>query len=111
MTSVSDAVIRQMVEAIVDASDPEQVILFGSRGRGDSTERSDVDLIVVEAEPFGLGRSRHQVMNRLYRAVAGLGVPADILAYSLDDVEYWRDSLNHVLARALREGTVLYERS
>lgn len=111
MTQVSETVIRQMVEAIVDASDPEQVILFGSRGRGDSTERSDVDLIVIEAPPFGPGRSRHQVMNRLYRAVAGLGVPADILAYSLDDVEYWRDSLNHVLARALREGKVLYERS
>ena len=103
MTAVSDTIIRQMVEAIVDVSDPEQVILFGSRGRGDFTERSDVDLIVVEAAPFGPGR--------LYRAVAGFGVPADILAYSLDDVEYWRDSLNHVLARALREGKVLYERS
>ena len=34
MTPVSDTVIRQMVEAIVDVSDPEQVILFGSRGRG-----------------------------------------------------------------------------
>ena len=111
MTAVSDTVIRQMVEAIVDISNPEQVILFGSRGRGDFTERSDIDLIVVEAEPFGPGRSRHKVMNRLYRAVSGFGVPADILAYSLDDVEYWRDSLNHVLARALREGKVLYERS
>jgi len=97
--------------AIVDVTDPEQIILFGSRGRGDFTERSDVDLIVVEAAPFGPGRSRHQVMNRLYRAVAGFGVAADILAYSLADVDYWRDSLNHVLARALREGTVLYERS
>jgi len=62
-----------MVEAIVDVSDPEQIILFGSRGRGDFTERSDADLIVVEAAPFGPGRSRHQVMNRLYRAVAGFG--------------------------------------
>ncbi len=73
MTPVSDTVIRRMVEAIVEVSDPEQVILFGSRGRGDFTERSDVDLIVVEAAPFGPGRSRHRVMNRLYRAVAGFG--------------------------------------
>ncbi len=50
MTQVSETVMRQMVEAIVDASDPEQVILFGSRGRGDSTERSDVDLIVREGK-------------------------------------------------------------
>lgn len=60
MTQVSETVIRQMVEAIVDASDPEQVILFGSRGRGDFTESSDVDLIVIEAPPFGPGRSLYE---------------------------------------------------
>jgi len=37
-------------------------------------------------------------------------VAADLLVYSTEDVDYWRDSLNHVLARALREGTVLFER-
>lgn len=35
----------------------------------------------------------------------------DVLVYSREDVEYWRDSLNYVLARALREGRVLYARS
>jgi len=49
-------------------------------------------------------------MVRLYHAVAGFPVAADLLVYSTKDVDYWRDSLNHVLARALREGTVLYER-
>ena len=107
---VTDSVIGQMVQAIVDEVDPEQVILFGSRGRGDSKEHSDVDLIVVEAEPFGPERSRHKEMNKLYRTVAGFGVSTDVLVYSLADVEYWRDSLNYVLARALREGKVLYER-
>ena len=43
-------------------------------------------------------------------ALAGFPVTADILVYSRDDVEYWRDSINYVLARALREGRVLYER-
>ena len=49
-------------------------------------------------------------MARLYKALAGFVIPADILVYSREDVEYWRDSLNHVLARALREGKVVYER-
>ena len=109
-TQVTDPLIEQMVQAIVAEVDPEQVILFGSRGRGDERENSDVDLIVVEAEPFGPGRSRHQEMVRLYHALAGFFVPADVLVYSHADVAYWRDSLNHVLARALREGKVLYER-
>lgn len=110
MTPITENLIDQMVQAIVDEVDPEQVILFGSRGRGDELRDSDVDLVVVEAEPFGPGRSRHKEMVRLYHAVAGFPVAADLLVYSRDDVDYWRDSLNHVLARALREGKVLYER-
>lgn len=37
-------------------------------------------------------------------------VPKDILVFSNEEVEYWHDSLNHVLARALWEGRILYER-
>ena len=110
MTRVDDALLRRLVTAIVDAADPEQVILFGSYARGDARAESDVDLVVVEAEPFGPGRDRRAETVRLWRALAGFGIPKDILIYSRDEVEYWRDSLNHVLARALREGRVLYER-
>ena len=69
-----------------------------------------MDLIIVESTPFGEGRKRHVEETRLWRALASFHVPKDILVYSRDEVDYWRDSLNHVLARALREGRVLYER-
>ncbi len=110
MVPVTDALLDKMVQAIVAEVDPEQVILFGSRARGDAREDSDVDLVVVEAEPFGPERSRRQELVRLYHALVEFPVSTDILVYSHDDVDYWRDSLNHVLARALREGKVLYER-
>ena len=110
MIPVTDGLLGKMVRAIVDEADPEQVILFGSRARGDERKNSDVDFIVVEAEPFGPERSRHKELVRLYHALAGFRIPADVLVYSHDDVDYWRDSLNHVLARALREGKVLHER-
>ena len=110
MVPVTDALLDQMVQAIVAEVDPEQVILFGSRARGDAREDSDVDLVVVEAEPFGKTRSRRLEAVRLWKSLSGFIVPKDILVYSRDEVEYWRDSLNHVLARALREGRVLYER-
>ncbi len=110
MTGITDTLIDQMVQAIVGEVDPEQVILFGSRARGDEREESDVDLVVLEAEPFGRERSRHKEMVRLYKVLADFPVSADVLVYTHDEVDYWRDSLNHVLARALREGKVLYER-
>ena len=110
MVPITDELIGEMVEAIVDEVDPEQVILFGSRARGEEGERSDIDLIVLEAEPFRPTRNRHKELVRLYHAIVGFPVAADVLVYSREDVDYWRDSLNHVLARALRDGKVLYER-
>lgn len=105
-----DPLLRRMVQAIVDEVDPEQVILFGSRARADWGPESDVDLIVIERQPFGHHRNRRAEMHRVDTALAQFPVPSDVLVYSLDEVEYWRDSINHVLARALREGVVLYER-
>ena len=110
MTRVDDTLLERMVQVIVDEVDPEQVILFGSRARGDARADSDVDLVVVEASPFGPDRNRRAEAARLWRALAGFRVPKDILVFSRNEVDYWRDSLNHVLARALREGKVLYER-
>ena len=111
MPQVTDAVIDQMVQALVDEPDPEQVILFASRARVDSREHSDVDLIVVEAEPFGPELSRHWVIVRLRHNLISFRVPVDVLVCLQEDVDYWRDSLNFVLARAFREGRVMYERS
>ena len=98
------------MQVIVDEVDPEQVILFGSRARGDAAADSDVDLIVVGSASFGPNRNRDFEETRLWRALARFHVPKDILVFSRDEVDYWHDSLNHVLARALREGKVLYER-
>ena len=110
MIHVTDTLLDRMVRAIVAEVDPEQVILFGSRARGDARADSDVDLIVVEAEPFGKTRSRRRESTRILLALFDFEVPIDILLYSRDEIAYWRNSLNHVLARAVREGRVLYER-
>ena len=110
LNPVTDGLIEAIVQTIVQDADPDQIILFGSRARGDVHPNSDLDLIVIEAKPFEGERNRMEEMARLSKAIAKFLVPADILVYSRDDVEYWRDSLNHVLARALREGRILYER-
>lgn len=111
MTGISDQVLEDIVRIIVDEAKPEQIILFGSQARGESRENSDIDLLVVESEPFGATRSRRRETARLWRALASIPMPKDILVYSRDEVEYWRGSLNNVVAKALREGKVLYERS
>ncbi len=100
--------LRQMVEIIVREADPEAIILFGSRARGDARPDSDIDLLVIEREPFGPGRSRIKEAARLYRALGALPASKDLLLYSRDEIEGWRDERNHVAARACREGRLLY---
>lgn len=107
---ITNELLQQMVKVIVDEADPEQVILFGSHARGDASADSDVDLVIVESDSFDESRDRRAEIVRLSRALADFAVPKDILVYSSDEVRHWRNSINNVLARALREGKVLYER-
>ena len=65
---------------------------------------------VVEAEPFGPTRDRRVEEIRLWRALAKFHVPKDILVFSLDEAQDWRDSRSTMCSRALREDRVLYER-
>ncbi len=105
-----NSTIDAMVDIIVREADPEQIILFGSRARGDAAETSDVDLLIVASEPFGPHRSRRKEMAKLWHALRGIPVSKDMLVYSRDEVEKWQDSINHVIGYALREGRLLYER-
>ncbi len=96
---------------IVEAVHPELIILFGSHARGDAAPDSDVDLLVIESEPFGPFRSRFQEIARLERAMESIPIATNLLVYSSDEVEQLKSSANHVVARALREGKVLHARS
>jgi len=108
MTGKTRDLLDEAVRRIADAARPEKIILFGSRARGDDREDSDFDLLVVEKEPFGQGRSRYAELARLERALGRLPAAVDILVYSHSEVENLRDSLNHVVGQAIREGQVVY---
>ena len=109
MVNISDDVIDRMTQRIVREVDPQRILLFGSRARGEANEQSDVDLLVVEREPFGQNRSRRQEAARIWRCLSEFRIPTDILVYSVGEIDLWKDSSYHVVGRALKEGKVLYE--
>ena len=99
-----------MVERIVDGFDPIRVTLFGSRARGDYTQYSDVDLLVVLDGPIDL-RDKRDTTTAIRRALGGLGVAKDIVVTTPDEIERRGDLAGNVLYYALREGVTLYERN
>lgn len=79
-----EMLLHEMVQTIIKEVSPETIILFGSRDRGDVRTDSDVNLLVVETDPFSPQRSRRE------------------------EIEHWKNSLNHVVGRAHREGRGLH---
>ena len=101
--------LHQIVDTIIREIDPVRVILFGSHGRGEAHLSSDIDLMIVLKKR----RKRYDkftLSNAVYRALATFAVPVDIIISSETEMEFWKDSLNDIHARALREGKLLYER-
>ena len=103
---LDEAVLADIVRRLVEAVDPDRIILFGSRARGDNRPDSDVDLLLIKPS----SDPPHRRAIPAYQAMAGLLVPTEILWRTPEEVEDWSQVRNHVIARALREGRVLYEK-
>ena len=103
---VDENVLHEIVRRLVEAIDPDRIVLFGSRARGEARSASDVDLLIVKdsEEPT------HRRAIPAYRALIGLGVPKDIIWRTPAEVEDWAAVPNYVTTRALREGRILYEK-
>ena len=105
----SGILLQGVVSATVCDVDPERIILFGSRARGDARPDSDLDLLVVEREPFSAQRSRQEELKRIRRVLWRFRRPIVVPVYSRDEIDEWRNSPNHVIGRSLREGVTVYE--
>ena len=96
-----DGVVRRVVETIR----PEKIILFGSRARGDAQPDSDLDLLVIADST----QPRYRRSALLYGALSDILAPMDILVYSPEEVEEWKNVRQAFVTTAVREGKVLYE--
>ena len=106
MSKVNDALLAEITQRVVTASDPEQIILFGSQARGDAGPDSDLDLLVVKDDV----ESPRAEAARIYRALAGLRTPVDVVVVRSEYVRRHRDVIGTIVRSALREGRVLYAR-
>ena len=102
-----DIIFDTMIERITLCCSPEKVLLFGSYARGDATEDSDIDLLIILDVPK---ESKRKWKQKLYYNLAGLGVSKDIIIATPGEVDKYKDITGTVLFPALREGKVLYEK-
>jgi predicted nucleotidyltransferase len=102
---IDERKLQEAVQRIVAVAQPSRVILFGSYGRGDAAEDSDLDLMVIK----GNVDNRGDEMVRLRGAVGHFGTGVDVLVYSEAEVEERRDWCTSPIYWALREGRTVYD--
>jgi predicted nucleotidyltransferase len=106
---VTEELLKEMTEKIVQEVNPRKVVLFGSYAHGTPRPDSDLDFLIVEDGPFNAQRSRRAEMARLWMLFPDLRIPIDFLVYSSEEVANWQDSKNHVIHHAMIDGRILYE--
>lgn len=102
---LSENQIRDSAKKILQVANPTRIILFGSYARGDATEDSDLDLLVIVKNIEKRGKQMVAYRNAIGRVSPGVGV--DILVYHEDEAS--EPVPGTVLYWALIEGKVLYE--
>ena len=99
------AILADVIRRVVEAAQPDKIVLFGSAARGTMGPDSDYDLLVIKGGKFDYGR----VMNNICRHLRGKGAPVDIVLVTAEDAERYRDTHCLVICPALKEGKVVYD--
>ncbi|MEJ5375368.1 MAG: nucleotidyltransferase domain-containing protein [bacterium] len=96
--------INQIVAKLRD-HDVEKIVLFGSAARGQSDDKSDVDLLIIK-------RTRKRFLDRLKEVMRILrpDYSLDVLVYTPSELRKMLKEENPFIQQVMRDGIVLYEK-
>ncbi|MFQ5680802.1 MAG: nucleotidyltransferase domain-containing protein [Candidatus Omnitrophota bacterium] len=99
--------LNEIVQRIKNNCALEKIILFGSYAYGQPKEDSDLDLLVVVKKS---GLARHKRAREIRKQLWGLtDTPKDILVYTEDEIDDWKEVKQAFITKIMRQGRVLYE--
>jgi predicted nucleotidyltransferase len=97
-------ILAEILRHVVEAAQPDKIILFGSAARGHMGPNSDIDLLVIKSGKFDHWR----LLTKIYRHLRGDLAAVDVILATSEDIQRYGDSPYLVYYPALREGKVVY---
>ena len=100
--------IDKVVSLIISEVTPDKIILFGSYARGDYTENSDIDILVLKK---GVKNER-KISMRLYEALFNekeINVPIDIITMDYDRFYSMKNTIGFIYKSINEQGKIIYE--
>jgi predicted nucleotidyltransferase len=101
-----DTILSRIIDIIVQTFDPDTIILFGSRARGDAREDSDFDICVLKKGISG----RRTIARTLYRSLYGVGAPVELIVDTPDTLRKYKDNKHLIYCEISRHGKIIYEK-
>ena len=98
--------IEKVAQRLGDASQAESVVLFGSYARGNPSENSDVDFLVIAPSD----QPRFKRSRKLYQLFNPYPFGMDILVYTPEEVEQDGSNPLSFVASVMKEGKIVYAR-
>ncbi|MGD2087463.1 MAG: nucleotidyltransferase domain-containing protein [Candidatus Aminicenantes bacterium] len=86
--------------------DAFKMYLFGSRARGDFSSHSDYDIMIVLEKKLAM-KKKIKLFTKLRRELAKKKYNVDIVIKSVDEVNYYKNKIGHIVRSALSEGLVI----
>jgi len=104
MQLITEELIREIKDRIVTTVHPDKIIIFGSYAYGTPTKDSDLDLLVImpSNEPM------HRRVTRIRKLVRDINIPKDIIVYTPEEVEIWKDASAAFITSIMKKGKVIY---
>lgn len=99
--------INKIARRIVDTVNPQKIILFGSYAYGSPDKNSDIDILVIMKSKL----PRYKRAVPIYKALAGILIPKDIIVYTPEEVMEWSDVPQAFVTTAIAKGKPIYEKN
>ena len=107
--AVTEDLLADMTQRVVEACHPEKVILFGSYAYGTPHPDSDIDLFVV-MKPGNPEETNHQRVMKVTDVAKIRYLPMDVIVRTPQEVEARLAMGDFFIKEILDRGRVLYER-
>lgn len=98
--------LKNLVDLLVREIEPDQIILFGSRARGDNDERSDYDICVLKT---GVAHRRN-LAKQIYRSLYDFDLPVDVIVETPERYAELKNNRFLIYKEIAKHGQVIYER-
>lgn len=103
----NDSTLNKIVDIIIKTVSPRKIILFGSRARGDNSENSDYDILILNDS----NENEREITTMVYRQFyeEHINKEIDLIAASTEKMTKNLSTTGFIYKNINEEGIVLYE--